>query len=46
MASEGDFSPRKIDAMYGCNCDSIAGVINGSRFFVLKIRWIRIEDRD
>src|ERR1043166_2119005 len=46
MHSDGDFSSRKILAMYGCNSVSIAGVINGSRFFVLKTRWIRMDDRD
>src|SRR6266536_5248237 len=43
---DGDFSSRKIVAMYGCNSFSIDAVINGSRFFVLKIIWIRMDDRD
>src|SRR5437660_359796 len=32
--------------MYGCNSGSIAGVMNGSRFFVLKTRWIKMDDKD
>src|SRR5713101_6726805 len=36
----------KILAMYGCNFVSITGVMNGSRFFVPKIKWIRMADRD
>src|SRR3979409_695093 len=34
------------DTMYECNSDSIAGLINGSRFFVLKTKWMRMENRD
>jgi hypothetical protein len=45
-ASDGDFKARKILAMYGCNSGSIAGVMKGSRFLVLKTRWMRIEVRD
>src|SRR5258706_423493 len=32
--------------MYGCNSGSTAGVMNGSRFFVLKTRWMSIDDKD
>src|SRR2546425_11637583 len=32
--------------MYGCNSVSILGVMNGSRFFVLKTRWTRTDDSD
>jgi hypothetical protein len=46
IANDGDFSSRRILAIYGCNSGSISGVINGSRFFVLKIKWIKIDDSD
>src|SRR5437588_1972552 len=46
MHNEGDFNSRNIVAMYGCNSLSIGDVMNGSRFFVLKTRWIRMEDSD
>jgi hypothetical protein len=46
IVSDGDFSSRKILAIYGCSFVSIAGVMKGSRFFVLKIIWIRMDDRD
>ena len=32
--------------MYGCNSFSISSVMKASRFLVLKIRWIRMDDKD
>jgi hypothetical protein len=35
--SDGDLSDLKMVAKYGCNSFSIAALMKGSRFFVLKI---------
>src|SRR6266436_2537127 len=46
IVNDGDFNSRKILAKYGCSSVSIAGVMNGSRFLVLKTKWIRMDDKD